>query len=131
MLAAVRGVLRAAWELGQLDADAYHRAISVQVVRGEAVLRGRIISAVDQHALLSACQYDPHIIIGARNAALLAVLYGSGLRRAEAAGLTVSDYNPETGSLRVREGKGNKGRLCYTAKGERHLLEAWLRIIIH
>lgn len=55
------------------------------------------------------------------------MLYGSGLRRAEAASLDVTDYDQETGSLHVRTGKGNKERICYTAAGERHLLEAWLR----
>jgi integrase len=77
-------------------------------------------------ALFGACLRD-HTPIGARDAALLAVLYGSGLRRAEAAALNAPDYDPESGSLRVRAGKGNKERVCYTAAGERHLLEAWLK----
>lgn len=126
MLAAVRGVLRAAWELGQLDTDAYQRAISVRAVRGETVPRGRSISKGELRALFGACLRDLSPI-GARDAALLAVLYGSGLRRAEAAGLDAGDYDPEAGSLTVRVGKGNKARVCYTASGERHLLEAWLR----
>lgn len=128
MLAAVRGVLRAAWDLGQIDTDAYHRAVSVKAVRGETVPRGRSITEGERRVLFNACKNDRYKSIGARDAALLAVLYGSGLRRAEAAGLAVSDYDPETGSLRVRQGKGNKERLCYTAAGERQLLEAWLRI---
>ncbi|HKP53983.1 MAG TPA: tyrosine-type recombinase/integrase [Chloroflexia bacterium] len=128
MLAAVRGVLRAAWVLQQIDTDSYHRAVSVKAVRGETVPRGRSISEGERRVLFRACKNDRYKSIGARDAALLAVLYGSGLRRAEAAGLSVTDYNPETGSLRVRHGKGNKERLCYTAEGERQLLEAWLRI---
>jgi integrase len=126
MLAALRGVLRSAWELGQIDTDSYQRAVSVRAVRGETVPRGRSISRGELRALFGACMNDgtPQ---GARDAALLAVLYGSGLRRAEAAALDVSDYDPETGSLRVRAGKGNKERVCYTASGERNLLEKWLR----
>jgi integrase/recombinase XerD len=54
------------------------------------------------------------------------VLYGSGLRRAEAVALDVGDFDREAGSLRVRAGKGNKERVCYTAAGKRHLLQAWL-----
>lgn len=126
MLAALRGVLRAGWELGQIDTDSYHRAVSVRAVRGQTVPRGRSISRGELGALFSACVRD-HSPIGARDAALLAVLYGSGLRRAEAAALDVSDYDPETGSLRVRAGKGNKERICYTAAGERHLLQVWAR----
>lgn len=126
MLAAVRGVLRAAWELGQIDTDSYQRAVSMRAVRGETVPRGRSISKGELRALFSTCLHDPSPI-GRRDAALLAVLYGSGLRRAEAAALDVPDYDPETGALRVRVGKGNKERICYTAAGERQLLEAWLK----
>ena len=125
MLAALRGVLRAAWELGQIDTEPYQRAVSVRAVRGETVPRGRSISKGELRALFASCLQD-RSLIGARDAALLAVLYGSGLRRAEAAALDVGDYNPEAGSLHVRVGKGNKERVCYTATGERQLLEAWL-----
>ena len=126
MLAAMRGVLRAAWELGQIDTDSYQRAVSVRAVRGQTVPRGRSISKGELRALFAACLRD-RSPIGARDAALLAVLYGSGLRRAEASALDVGDYDPESGALKVRAGKGNKERVCYTAAGERHLLEAWLR----
>ncbi len=48
--------------------------------------------------------------IAARNAAVLALLYGCGLRISEALGLTPADLAPGTRSLRVT-GKGNKTRL--------------------
>lgn len=44
MLASIRGVLRAAWELGQVDTDRYQRAISFRAVRGQTLPRGRSIS---------------------------------------------------------------------------------------
>lgn len=48
--------------------------------------------------------------IAARNAAVLALLYGSGLRISEALALTPQDLTPATRSLRIT-GKGNKMRL--------------------
>ena len=39
--------------------------------------------------------------MAARVAAILALLYGSGLRRAEAVGLDVSDYDREAGTLKL------------------------------
>jgi hypothetical protein len=56
--------------------------------------------------------------------AILALLYGSGLRRAEAVGLDVSDYDREAGTLKVR-GKGNKERLAHRGDASQAALEAW------
>ena len=63
--------------------------------------------------------------MAARDAAILALLYGSGLRRAEAVGLDISDYDPEGGTLKVR-GKGNKERLAHLGDASQAALDAWL-----
>lgn len=132
MLAYVKGVLRAAWQLDLIDTDAYHRARDIKAVRGESLPRGRAVTQGELRALLDACyqawQSDKHHSpIHVRDAVLIAVLYGSGLRRAEAAALDVADYDPNTGSLRIKAGKGNKARIAYTSAGERALLNAWVR----
>jgi site-specific recombinase XerD len=64
---------------------------------------------------------------GARDAALLTILYGIGLRRSEAAvALDMSDYDVESGALTVRSGKGNKARIGYASRGAKAALEKWL-----
>ena len=65
---------------------------------------------------------------GRRDSALLAVLYGAGLRRSEAVGLDVTDYEPEAGGLSVRCGKGKKERMCYVAAGAREAINDWLGV---
>ena len=48
--------------------------------------------------------------MGRRDAALLALLYATGVRRTEAINLTLEYYDPDTRVLVVRAGKGNKDR---------------------
>ena len=63
----------------------------------------------------------------ARDAALLAMLYGLGLRRAEAATVELEAFTAATGTLRVM-GKGRRERLVYATNGTAAALNAWLKI---
>ena len=110
ILAAVRGVLREAWRLGLMDAEAYERAADIKSVRGEQLPRGRALGKRELQKLFVACAKD-ETAAGRRDAALIAVLYGGGLRRSEVVALDLADYRPETAELRIRHGKGQKGRV--------------------
>jgi site-specific recombinase XerD len=63
---------------------------------------------------------------GIRDAALIAVLYGAGLRRSESVGLDLSDFNVETGELVIRRAKGRKDRLGCATNGSADALKDWL-----
>ena len=125
MLAALRGVLKAAFKLGLSDADRMTRACSVEPVRGSRAMKGRALSKGELAALFEVC--DPLTPGGARNAALLGLLYGGGLRRAEVVALDLADYDAKTGRLVVR-GKGNKERIAWATNGSRDALDAWLAV---
>ena len=76
-------------------------------------------------ALMGVCGRDLSPA-GIRDAALIAVLYGAGLRRSESVGLDLSDYNIETGELAIRGAKGRKDRLGYATNGSADALKDWL-----
>ncbi len=62
-----------------------------------------------------------------RDAALLELLYGAGLRASEAAGLDVRDVDLVRGEVRVR-GKGGRERVVPLPGVAREALDAWLRL---
>ncbi len=126
MLSALRGVLKECFRLGYLSADDYARAKDLPAIRGSAPPKGRALSQAELQALFDICDKDSDTARGARDVALLAVLYGCGLRRSEVVALDVSDYDREGSQLVVRTGKGNKGRISYAGGGANKAIERWL-----
>jgi site-specific recombinase XerD len=127
IVSAVRGVLREAWRLGLVDAETYERASDIQSVRGETLPRGRALGKRELQKLFAACAKD-EAPAGRRDAALMAVLYGGGLRRSEVVALNLTDYQPETAELRILHGKGRKERAAYVTNGVKLALNAWLAV---
>ncbi len=126
-LAALRGALREARRLGQVPADDYQQAVDLATVRGQTIPSGRALPAGELRALLDECAND-QTPAGARDAALIAVCYGGGLRRAELVGLDLADYDPDAGTLTIRRGKGRKERTVYATGGTAAAIGDWLRV---
>lgn len=120
-LCALRGVLKQAWLLKQMDADAYREATAVHSIQSERLPAGRDITPGEVAALVATCPQTPH---GVRDAALLGVL-AAGLRRAEVAGLDLADYH--AGAVRVL-GKRRKERSVPLAAGAVDALADWLTL---
>ena len=128
MLAALRGVLREAWRLGYMEAEEFHRAADIPTIKGATIARGRAVTSDEMKLLFAACRRDT-TAAGKRDAALITVLYGCGLRRSEVVALDLGDYDPETSALKVRSGKGNKARVSYAAAGgSRAAIAGWLAV---
>lgn len=126
MLSAMRGVLKAAWKLGMMTADEYQTAASVERVIGETVPAGRSIPSGELAALLNTCTQDA---AGIRDAAVIAVLYACGLRRAELVNLDLAHYERiEGGGRLLVHGKRNKQRYVPIVDGAARALGDWLAV---
>jgi len=66
---------------------------------------------------------------GVRDAAIVCVLYGAGLRRSEIIALDVADYDAQNGALTVRRGKGSKARITYLPRGGQTRMARWLEVL--
>jgi len=122
-LAALRGVLRSAWRAGIMDNERYQRAVDLPNVRASRVPAGRQASQEDLQRLFETCDRSH---AGARDRALLAILTGVGLRRAEAAGLDLADVDLGTGEIRV-SGKGDRERIAWAGDDVILELRRWIR----
>jgi site-specific recombinase XerD len=121
-LSALRGVLREAWRLGQLSREEYERAIDLPAIRGT---HKRLHPLIDPHRIRQLFSHpstdsSPRTL---RDLAILAILYGAGLRRAELSALSLDDVEEDT--LAVC-GKGRQYRLVFLPKQACELLSRWI-----
>ncbi len=125
MMCAVRRVLKEARKLELMNDFDYSAAIDLPRISDSTHLRGRALSQDEIAALVKVCQDDP-TSQGARDAALIGILRGAGLRRAEAVKLELRDFTASTGALEVRGGKGGKDRTVYLPDEAIAFVNSWL-----
>lgn len=127
MMCALKRVLREARKLGLMNAESYAIAVELPSIKSSKKLRGRALSQQEITALMDVCTLDP-TPQGTRDAALIAILRGAGLRRAEVVKLTLKDFNASTSAVEVRGGKGDKDRTVYLSDEAIAFVEDWLTL---
>lgn len=127
LLCALRRVLLEARRLELISPEDYDRASDIKNISADPPLMGRALRPDEIAALMTACTSDP-TPAGARDAALIAILRGTGLRRSEIVALNLTDFDATTGELQVRCGKGRKARTVYLPLGARAAVLDWLKI---
>ena len=81
------------------------------------------LSADEVRSLIRAC--SKRSATGVRNAALIAILYRTGLRIGEALAILPRDMDAKTGAIRVLNGKGGTVRTVGMDPGAWALLQLW------
>jgi integrase/recombinase XerD len=127
IMCAFRRVLDEARKLGLMSAADYANAIDLPNIPNNSKLRGRALTLSEITALMGVCVTDK-TPLGVRDAALIAILRGAGLRRGEAVKLNVRDFDPETGRLEINRAKGGKSRLVYLPLSAIVYVEHWLDV---
>ena len=130
MLTCLRGVLKAAWRLGLVSAEDYHRAVDMDNVIGETLPTGRLVLPGELKAIMAECENDLSPA-GVRDAAIIGLAYSGGLRRAELAGLDLAEceYCQETREWVLKvTGKRSKERLVFINNGAGDALSDWVSI---
>jgi integrase len=125
ILTAVRSVLDVCVHRGELSYDRFRRVTAVKPVRGARVRAGRALDPHEIEAIFRWCATAG--VRGTHHAALVAVLYGAGLRRRELVGLDLADFDAAAATMRVM-GKGNKERMQPLPRDVVRALESWLRV---
>lgn len=127
MMCALRRVLAEARKLELMDAASYQQATELQSIKVSQRLKGRALTGTEITALISVCANDLSSQ-GVRDLALIAILRGTGLRRAEVVKLKLTDFNGETGAVEVRSGKGGKDRTVYLPQSAISFVIDWLKV---
>jgi len=105
------------------------RVANVRSVKGTRQKRGRHIPSGELAALMAACQADT-TPAGLRDAAMIALASGTGMRQGEITGLMVGDFTiteDEEGTLLIN-GKGDKQRTAFLYNGAYYALVDWLQM---
>jgi site-specific recombinase XerD len=102
-----------------------YRAIAIERKTEQRLLNGRALGIGEVQALFHVCAQDKSVK-GSRDAALIAVLYSTGLRRSEVVAVDLIDWEEQDNCLIVRSGKGDKDRTNYLDNGATAALLDWL-----
>ncbi len=126
-LSALRGVLKEAWRLGLMKVEAYSAAAAIENLKSETLPSGRMLQPEEIKKLLQVCGLHNRET-GIRDAAIISVLYVTGMRRFEAASLEIGDFELLTGQVTIQHGKGRKARTSYIDGNAKAHLVNWIRL---
>ena len=107
-----------------ITVEDYQHIKEIKRIKGSRTSKGRALDLDELNQLIDYCMMQDGVI-AMRDAAVIALVYGAGLRRHEAAGLLLSDLNIHEATLRVI-GKGNKERVNALHNRILEILDVWL-----
>lgn len=124
-LAALKGVFKASWQQGLITDHDLMMAESVRKMKGSRQPKGRALTLEESAALFKVC--DDGSVIGIRDAAIISMGIGLGLRRSEICEARLVDLDLANKKLSLI-GKGNKERVVFGPDSVWERLAKWLKV---
>ncbi|MBE0468076.1 MAG: tyrosine-type recombinase/integrase [Methyloprofundus sp.] len=124
-LSAIKGVTKQCWMTNRLDGDTFSRIKNIKQKKSERLSTGQAVSHPDVEALFNTIGDS---LKDVRDAAILTLGFGMGLRREEIAQLKLHQVKIKEQTVRVI-GKGNKEREVPMDKRSFKLLNKWIDCI--
>lgn len=110
--------------LAQQNVLTANPAADLELPRVERRLPRAILNEREiEHVLTQADVEDP---LGLRDRTMMEVLYSTGIRRFELAGLQVYDLDTDRGTVTIRQGKGRKDRIVPIGERALHWISRYL-----
>ncbi len=137
MLAGLKRTLQEAYKLELIDSETYLKAIDFPKIPVNYGSRAKFLSPEEIQRLIQCCLAEDSIF-GIRDACIITLFAGCGLRRQEIVRLKLRDVTIQTkpdqnqlvrfAEVLIRHGKGDKERKVYLGSKRLVLLEKWLRV---
>lgn len=124
-LSSLKGVCEEAWMLELMSAEDYQKIYKIPSVKGSRLAAGRALEPAEVTSLMSACGAGCPASV--RDKAIVALLIGCGLRKAEVISLLVENINWKESAFTVI-GKGNKQAKCFMPAQTLAAIEKWLTV---
>lgn len=121
----MKGVAREAFSNDVMPHLAYLKINIMKAITYERLPVGRSLSAYQCKKLLNTC--DDNTLRGIRDKAMLALMMGCGLRRAEVVSLHMEHWNAKDSTFTFI-GKGNKQRKVYLPPDLEPVLDRWFEV---
>lgn len=125
-LSVLKGVARQAWMASLMTDHEFTVIQAIKGARGSRTSKGRALTPVESSRLIVGCEMKSNAK-GIRDAAIIALGIGCGLRRAEIANLKTESLNFQEQSILVM-GKGNKERTVYCSEAVWQRVARWIEI---
>ncbi|HAT1512596.1 TPA: site-specific integrase [Morganella morganii] len=127
VLSAIKGVAEEARASRIIDSDTYQDIRTVRRIRGNRIGRGRTLSSSE---IIAIYQYLDSLnsAVSIRDAAIVSLMLGCGLRRAEVTLLDIDDINFDNNAVKIM-GKGNKERTNFMPNDTVRRTRMWIETV--